>query len=76
MVTATAIEPRHDTVADLLHALGDIAPERVRTVPPMGTATEADLLRAGKPICELIDGTLVEKERGRSNRCSAVGSIG
>lgn len=66
MVTATAIEiePRRATVADLLHALGDIAPERVRTVPPPGTATEADLLRAGKPICELIDGTLVEKEMG------------
>lgn len=64
MVTAIEIEPRHATVADLLHALGDVAPERVRTVPPTGTATEADLLRAGKPICELVDGTLVEKAVG------------
>lgn len=32
--------------------------------PAPGTATEADLERAGKPVCELIDGVLVEKPTG------------
>ncbi|HYH68850.1 MAG TPA: Uma2 family endonuclease [Urbifossiella sp.] len=62
MSTATT-EP--DTIADLLHALGDVPAGRVMWNPRPGTATEADLLRLldGYPRrrVELIDGTLVEK---------------
>jgi Uma2 family endonuclease len=52
-------------LAQLLERLGGIPPERVRVVPPPGTATEADVLAAeagpdGRP-CELVDGVLVEK---------------
>lgn len=62
---ATAAPPAAiETVADLLDRLGGIPASRVRMQPTPGTATEADLLRAGKPVCELIDGTLVEKAVG------------
>lgn len=57
-----------DTLADLLHALGDVPPDRVLWSPRPGTATEADLRRLldGHPRrrVELIDGTLVEKPMG------------
>src|SRR5437763_15832885 len=57
-----------DTVADLLHQLGDIPPERVLLDPPPGTATEADVVRyvdgPDRRLVELIDGTLVEKAMG------------
>ena len=46
-------------VADL-----GVPPERIRLTPPPGTATEEDLERAPKPVCELIDGVLVEKAMG------------
>jgi len=56
------------TLADLLHELGDVPPERVLRTPPPGTATEDDLLRllhaADKRLCELVDGVLVEKPMG------------
>ncbi|MBX3400312.1 MAG: Uma2 family endonuclease [Gemmataceae bacterium] len=56
------------TVADLLHALGDIPPERVRVVPPIGQATLEDLINANEsgdgPVCEWVDDTLVEKAVG------------
>jgi Uma2 family endonuclease len=55
------------TVADLLEALGDIPPDRVRMQPPPGTATEADVIAVHareKRLCELVDGTLVEKPTG------------
>ncbi len=55
------------TLADLWASLGGIPLERIRVFPPLGTATENDVLRAeghtGR-ICELIDGVLVEKTRG------------
>ena len=56
-----------ETVADLLARLGDIPPERVRMKPTPGTATEQDVLDAwnrDRRLCELIDGTLVEKTVG------------
>lgn len=53
-----------ETVADLLDRLGGIPASRVRMRPTPGTATEEDLARARKPICELIDGVLVEKPMG------------
>ncbi|HEX4609957.1 MAG TPA: Uma2 family endonuclease [Urbifossiella sp.] len=55
---------RPGTVADLIDKLGGIPPDRIRLTPPPGTATEADLAAAGKPTCELVDGTLVEKPMG------------
>lgn len=53
--------------SDLLERLGEIPPERIRLLPPPGTATEEDALRAesrSNRLCELIDGTLVEKTVG------------
>jgi Uma2 family endonuclease len=55
------------TVADLLHQLGDIPPERVRLQPPPGTATEVDVVAVHSRedrLCELVDGVLVEKTMG------------
>ena len=55
-------------VPGLLERLGNVAPERVLLEPPPGTATEEDALRLhhGEPkrLCELVDGTLVEKAVG------------
>ena len=55
-----------DTLADLLRRLGDIPPERVLLCPAPGTATEEDLFEAERRghLCELVDGTLVEKATG------------
>ena len=55
------------TLADLYHDLGGIPLERIRMAPAPGTATEDDLLsnnEGDEPLCELIDGTLVEKAMG------------
>jgi Uma2 family endonuclease len=64
------------TVADLLRALGSIPPERVWLQPPLGTATEADVVAvleaADKRLCELVDGTLVEKPMGTKESQLAV----
>src|SRR3954467_10993018 len=60
--------PRHfENAAEWLPALGDVPPARIVFDPWPGTATEADLLRLverDKRLCELIDGTLVEKPVG------------
>lgn len=64
MSRAIEAPPRFETVADLLHQLGDIPSERVRLRPTPGQATERDLLEPGAKLCELIDGTLVEKTMG------------
>jgi Uma2 family endonuclease len=56
-----------ETVADLQHQLGDIPAARIRLKPLPGTATEKDVLAIHakeKRICELVDGTLVEKPMG------------
>jgi Uma2 family endonuclease len=57
-----------ETVAELLERLGDIPPDRVRWKPYPGTATEQDVIAVeaarDKPLCELVDGTLVEKPVG------------
>jgi Uma2 family endonuclease len=55
------------TAADWLHDLGDVPLDRIIFDPLPGTATEADLLQkvdVEKQLCELIDGTLVEKPMG------------
>jgi Uma2 family endonuclease len=67
MPVATRV--RFHTFADVLHALGDIPPDRVRLDPPPGTATTRDLLRLWKvegKMCELVDRTLVAKPMGFS----------
>lgn len=67
MPRTTTKSPIRTTVADLLSALGDVPPNRVRLVPTPGTATERDVIavhdREGR-LCELIDGILVEKAMG------------
>ena len=57
---------RFPHLAEWLHSIGDVPPERVVTDPAPGTATEQDLLRLveGDCLVELIDGTLVEKPVG------------
>lgn len=55
-------------IRDLLRQLGEISPERVRLEPAPGKATKKDLVRLlerQKVLCELVDGTLVEKPVGQ-----------
>lgn len=55
------------SLADLLHHLGDIPPHRIRLHPLPGTATERDVIAINElkeSLCELVDGTLVEKAMG------------
>jgi Uma2 family endonuclease len=55
-----------DTMADVLVSL-DVPPERIRMKPYPGTATIRDVLRIEANegvLCELVDGTLVEKTMG------------
>ena len=64
-------------MADLLRRLGNIPAHRVRLHPPPGTATEKDLIRNNESlfrtaICELVDGTLVEKPVGWEESAIAV----
>lgn len=58
---------RTETLADLLDRLGRVPLHRVRAHPAPGSATEEHVLEArdgGKQLCELVDGTLVEKDVG------------
>ncbi len=64
MSRATQAPPEFRTVADLLHRLGDVPPDRVRLRPTPGTATERDLLKPEAKLCELVEGVLVEKPMG------------
>lgn len=62
-----SVPARFDTAADWLASLGDVPLDRILFDPWPGTATEADLLRyveRDKRLCELVDGTLVEKPMG------------
>ena len=55
------------TLADLRRLLGGIPLERIWFHPAPGTATEKDVLEAEARencLCELVDGTLVEKAMG------------
>ena len=55
------------TLADLWERLGRIPLERIRLHPAPGTATEDDVVRIDEHenrLCELVDGTLVEKPMG------------
>jgi Uma2 family endonuclease len=67
MSLAVLAPPAFETVADLLESLGDIPPKRIRMHPWPGTATEDDVIAIHareKRLCELVDGTLVEKPMG------------
>lgn len=55
----SAVEMVPETLADLVRRLGDIPLERIRMRPAPGTAVEQDL--SSMPLCELIDGVVVEK---------------
>ncbi len=59
--------PMFDNGQEFLHSLGDIPMSRIIWNPRPGMATEQDLLKyveRDKRLCELIDGTLVEKPMG------------
>ncbi len=59
--------PLRPSLAELLERLGDIPPSRIWLHPPLGTATEKDLIEAVDRdgyLCELVDGVLVEKPMG------------
>ena len=56
--------PTDWTIADVQARLPGFPADRIRVYPTPGTATEQDVLEAearSNRICELIDGTLVEK---------------
>jgi len=55
------------TASEVIAHYGDIPIARIRTSPPPGEATEADVVELHERhdrLCELIDGTLVEKAMG------------
>jgi Uma2 family endonuclease len=65
-MSTVAIDREYVTVAELLDSLG-VPATRVRLRPSPGTATEQDVLDARdkeKRLCELVEGTLVEKTVG------------
>lgn len=67
MLRSRSLFPKDATAADLLEQLGGVSPCRVRMNPSPGTATERDLLDIldhENRLCELVDGTLVEKPMG------------
>jgi len=60
----TDAPPTEWTIADVQARLRGFPARRIRIYPTPGTATEQDVLKAearSDRICELIDGTLVEK---------------
>lgn len=68
--------PQTESLAELLHRLGDVPAERILARPAPGTALPSDVLRLcdGEPkrLCELVDGVLVEKAMGHRESRLAV----
>jgi Uma2 family endonuclease len=67
MSQATIAPPEIKTLADLWRRLGGIPLDRIWFHPAPGTATEKDVIEAEareNRLCELVDGTLVEKAVG------------
>jgi len=67
MAQATIAPPAIKTLADLWKRLGGIPLERIWFHPAPGTATEKDVVEVEvreNRLCELVDGTLVEKAMG------------
>jgi Uma2 family endonuclease len=63
------------TIGELLKRLGHVPAKRVRLHPTPGTATEKDLidvLDRENVLCELVDGTLVQKAMGYEESALAV----
>lgn len=57
----------YERLSEVLESLSFIPPDRIRLDPKPGTATEKDVIRAEgryNCLCELYDGTLVEKPMG------------
>ena len=80
MSRATIAPPELETMADLWERLGRIPLERIRLHPAPGTATVDDLIRVNEEkngLCELVEGTLVEKAVGaeESNIAWLLGSF-
>lgn len=66
-MSTTLAKVEFDTLGDLLASLGGISPKRLQFRPAPGTATVRDVERVRvktRRICELVDGTLVEKAMG------------
>jgi Uma2 family endonuclease len=64
---SSASTPSIETLADVVRKLGGISLRRIRTQPPLGTATEKDVIRIlerENRLYELVDGVLVEKIMG------------
>jgi len=77
--TGQAQAERVQTLGDLIDRLGGVSPRRVRLSPLPGQATEEDVLRAEAHdgcLCELVDGTLVEKAMGFTESLLAGALIG
>jgi Uma2 family endonuclease len=67
MYATSIAAPEIKTLADLRRRLGGIPLDRIWFHPAPGTATEKDVLEAERRenrLCELVDGTLVEKAVG------------
>jgi hypothetical protein len=67
MSQATIAAPEIKTLADLRRRLGGIPLERIWFHPAPDTATEKDAIDAEareNRLCELVDGSLVEKAMG------------
>ena len=67
MLTAIPIRANREAVnaSELVWNLGEIPLERIRVQPPLGTATEDDLIEFNackEGLCELVDGCLVYKD--------------
>ena len=52
------------TLEDLVNELGGIPLSRVRVSPPIGSASESDLLTPQGSLCELVSGAILEKGMG------------
>ncbi len=67
MSQAMIVVPEIKTLADLRRRMGGIPLDRIWFHPAPGTATEKDVVEAEERenrLCELVDGTLVEKAVG------------
>lgn len=69
MTTATVQPPEVDNMAEHWERLGNVPLERILMHPAPGRATAKDCLAvleaADRRLCELVDGTLVEKAMGQ-----------
>ena len=68
MATVDADVTAGESLADLLEQIGNVPLSRIPRWPPVGTATELDVLAGErlprKRLYELVDGVLVEKAMG------------